>query len=249
MLPAPIDASATAFRPVSEGMDKILGLRFPVLDKGWVSPVDYMGNDRTPAHAARTSTKGFDAEQDRSLEADVKLLSHLYRERHTSPFEACECRIIMYVPIVVLRQIMRHRTFSYNEQSGRYSVFDLEFYYPEVLHPQSTTNKQMADEDKTVEHSKQLLERMKAHNEEFKELYEGLLCDLTAREQARLNMPLNTYTVVSMKGNLLNWIKFLSLRTAYDAQPETRQYALMIENILTAWVPNIMEIRKTCQRL
>jgi len=205
---------------------------------GSVSLVDYMGNDKRAINAARVSLlndeiDGFDAELD---ESDKRLLSFLVREQHTSPFEHSTVSVRITCPLFVSKQIMRHRTFSFNEVSRRYTSKGLQFYVPTILRQQAVKNLQCstgeAVEDNTAVralYERQVNVALVAYNE----LIDAGVC----REQARGILPQCLYTEFYMSGNLLNWFKFLRLRLHPHAQPEVQEVAQAVLELLREYFP------------
>lgn len=213
--------------------------KFPVLDKGFVRVVDYMGDDTSIVQAARVSYgKGTkQARQDRGL------IRYLLKHQHTTPFEMCEIKFHIKLPIFVARQWVRHRTANINEYSARYSVLDNEFYVPEesVIAQQSPVNAQgrgekfMAEEANEVRH---LI--MECSNYCF-DTYSLLLQKNLTRELARIILPTNFYTQLYWKIDLHNLLHFLWLRSDMHAQYEIREYANIMLEIVKMWVPLVYE--------
>ncbi|TAF14181.1 MAG: FAD-dependent thymidylate synthase, partial [Alphaproteobacteria bacterium] len=219
-------------RAVSEGMEELLYTMHPVLDHGFVRVVDYMGNDAAIVQAARVSYgKGT-----KKMREDEGLIRYLLRHRHTTPFEMCEVKFHIKLPIFIARQWIRHRTANVNEYSGRYSVMDKDFYLParEHLAAQSASNRQGRGdilEGLEADHALELLrsdsERAYAHYEELLNSREGgeiIHPDKQglARELARMNLPVNYYTQWYWKIDLHNLMHFLALRVDSHAQYEIR---------------------------
>ncbi|TAE32162.1 MAG: FAD-dependent thymidylate synthase [Alphaproteobacteria bacterium] len=234
-------------RAVSEGMEELLYKIHPVLDHGFVRVVDYMGNDAAIVQAARVSYgKGT-----KKMREDEGLIRYLLRHRHTTPFEMCEVKFHIKLPIFIARQWIRHRTANVNEYSGRYSVMDKDFYLParEHLAAQSASNRQGRGdilEGLEADHALELLrsdsERAYAHYEELLNSREGgeiIHPDKQglARELARMNLPVNYYTQWYWKIDLHNLMHFLALRVDSHAQYEIRVYAQTMLDIMKAWVP------------
>lgn len=214
-------------------MEEILEKPFPVLDHGFVRVVDYMGGDESIAQAARVSYgKGT-----KRVNGDRGLIRYLFRNQHSTPFEMCDLKVHVKLPIFVARQWIRHRTASVNEISARYSFLDSEFYIPEEVHTQSTDNKQ--GRGFRVENSEQdFIGQMRKHSDSSYALYDMLIEEDVARETARINLPQNIYTQWYWKVNLRNLLHFLSLRADPHAQWEIRQYAqIILEDIVARWVP------------
>jgi thymidylate synthase (FAD) len=224
-------------RPNVPALDAILGHQHPVLDHGFVRLIDYMGDDAAVVQAARVSY----GEGTETPSSDAALIAYLMRHRHSTPFEMCEIKLHVKLPIFVARQWIRHRTANVNEVSARYSILDREFYIPEpdqVQH-QSTANKQ--GRSGPVE---------KWANWKFREALKGVCGDAfdlydtatssqydIARETARIGLPLSTYTQWYWKVDLHNLLHFLQLRADPHAQYEIRVYADAILSIVEKWVP------------
>lgn len=232
-------------RPHSEAMDAILGLAQPVLDHGFIRVIDYMGDEPAVVQAARVSY----GEGTKTPSDDRGLLRYLMRHRHTTPFEMCEIKLHVKLPVFVARQWIRHRTANVNEYSARYSILAREFYVPEPVDiaKQSTTNKQgRADgtDDLRADEAQKMMHR--AGNNAF-DIYEMLSADDEpddmgiARELARIVTPVSTYTEWYWKVDLHNLLHFLSLRADPHAQKEIRVYAEIICEIVEAWMPNVWE--------
>ncbi len=241
------DAQHTTRRASSPALEERLYTAYPVLDHGFVRVVDYMGNDNAIVQAARVSY-GTGTKKQRS---DEGLIRYLLRHRHTTPFEMCEIKFHIKLPIFVARQWIRHRTANVNEYSGRYSVMDREFYLPkpDKLAAQSTNNKQGrgavlqgAEADRALEILQGDAQQAYAHYEEllngneageiFHDDKQGL-----ARELARMNLPVNYYTQWYWKVDLHNLMHFLALRADAHAQYEIRVYADIMLDLLKDWVP------------
>ena len=240
----------TTLRPVSEDLEKILYDIFPVLDHGFVRVVDYMGNDSSIVQAARVSyCKGT-----KKVNEDNGLINYLMRHRHTTPFEMCDIKFHIKLPIFIARQWIRHRTASINEYSARYSVLEDEFYIPDPqnIAAQSKKNNQGRDEEKqlSVVEQNRILEIIKTDSqngynhylEMMNEDKKGNIIDKSkdgvARELARMNLTLNCYTEWYWKINLHNLFHFLALRTDSHAQYEIREYANIMLDMVKKWVPH-----------
>lgn len=207
---------STTIRPVSEGLEEILYQPFEVLDHGFVRVVDYMGNDGSVVQAARVSYGA----GTKKVNADKGLINYLLSHRHTTPFEMCEIKFHIKLPIFIARQWIRHRTASVNEYSARYSIMEDEFYIPkaEVLSPQSKVNHQGRDESKplSAEQQKKVLELLKNDAKQCYSHYLEMINqdsagnvadenkDGLARELARMNLPVNCYTQWYWKIDLHN---------------------------------------------
>lgn len=201
-----------------------------VLDHGFVRLVDFMGNDLSVVRAARVSyDAAWRAGEDQG--SDARLINYLWRNHHSTPFEAVTLTFEVKAPIFVLRQWHRHRTWSYNEVSARYTELPNEYYVPEatVIGVQSKTNKQArdinADPSLDNEDMRQSLRAVRQHNEEAFKLYGSLLKSGWPRELARSVLPVATYSHMFATVNLLNLMKFLTLRCDAHAQYEIRVYA------------------------
>ena len=248
---AEIDAlranTSKTIRPVAEGIEKILYQVFPALDHGFIRVVDYMGDDQAVVQAARVSYgKGTTR-----VSEDRGLIRYLMRHRHSTPFEMCEIKLHVKLPMFIARQWIRHRTASINEYSARYSVLDKEFYIPDAkdLAVQSVSNRQGRGEGLSEKDSNEALEMLKRDAEKCFDTYEYLLNEKSngdiidnnrdglARELARINLTLNTYTQWYWKTNLHNLMNFIYLRADSHAQYEIRVYADIIYDIMKAWVP------------
>ena len=222
-------------RPNVPEMDALLEQEFNVLDKGFVRVVDYMGDDAAIAQAARVSYgKGTKTAQD-----DRGLIRYLMRHWHTTPFEMCELKLHVKLPVFVARQWIRHRTANVNEYSARYSILDKEFYFPHVhdMAAQSTTNNQGRGELIDPDMAKAMLHDMQENADGSYQFYDDLLGDGLSREIARMNLPANIYTQWYWKVDLHNLFHFLRLRADPHAQLEIRHYANVICEIVKAWLP------------
>ncbi|MEO1536556.1 MAG: FAD-dependent thymidylate synthase [Pseudomonadota bacterium] len=226
-------------RAVSPGMEEHLYTIHPVLDHGFVRVIDYMGDDAAITQAARVSYgKGTKA-----VSNDEGLIRYLMRHWHSTPFEMCEIKLHVKLPVFVARQWIRHRTANVNEYSARYSILDREFYIPraEDLNAQSTTNNQGrgdtlegAEAQRVLDYLRDDAMRAYDHYEEMigQEGQQGL-----ARELARMNLPANIYTQWYWKVDLHNLFHFLRLRADSHAQYEIRVYAEEICRLVKDWVP------------
>ena len=234
-------------RATVPALEKILFEPIPVLDHGFVRVIDYMGDDAAVVQAARVSYgKGT-----RQARDDAGLINYLMRHRHTTPFEMCEIKYHIKLPVFVARQWIRHRTANVNEYSARYSILDKEYYVPapDQLSSQSRANRQGRGEVLEGEEAERVLallrddaERCHAHYAEMlNENEAGETMDANrqglARELARMNLTLNTYTQWYWKMDLHNLMHFLSLRADPHAQYEIRVYAAAILGTLERWMP------------
>ena len=234
-------------RVTSAGLEKILYEAISVLDHGFVRVVDYMGDDSSIVQAARVSYgKGT-----KKVSTDSGLIKYLMRHRHSTPFEMCEIKYHVKLPIFVARQWIRHRTANVNEYSARYSILDKEFYLPskENLAAQSKNNRQGRGELINGKQADKILDILKKDAEQtytdyelmLNEKYDGSIIDGSnkglARELARMNLTLNTYTQWYWKTDLLNLLNFLSLRADSHSQYEIRAYADVMIDTLKRWTP------------
>jgi thymidylate synthase (FAD) len=227
-------------RPTVAALEQRLYTPIPCLDHGFVRVVDYMGDDAAIVQAARVSYgKGT-----RQVNEDRGLLRYLMRHRHTTPFEMCELKLHVKLPIFVARQWIRHRTANVNEISARYSVLDREFYLPraEDLAFQSANNKQGRGAALDADAAARVLDLLRRDALQAYATYEELLEDHgLARELARMNLPVSWYTQWYWKVDLHNLLHFLALRIDPHAQKEIRVYGEAIAAIVKDWVPHAWE--------
>tara|TARA_B100001121_G_scaffold306917_1_gene327367 strand:+ start:18 stop:965 length:948 start_codon:yes stop_codon:yes gene_type:complete len=234
-------------RVISPELEKILYSPISVLDHGFIRVVDYMGNDSSIVQAARVSYgKGT-----KKVSTDNGLIKYLMRHWHSTPFEMCEIKYHIKLPIFIARQWIRHRTANVNEYSARYSILDKEFYLPSENHlaAQSSINRQGRGDVIKGDQAKEVLNLLKEDAERTYENYEIMLNERydgtqidekkvgLARELARMNLTLNTYTQWYWKTDLLNLMNFLRLRADSHAQYEIRAYADIMLDSLKKWVP------------
>ena len=210
-----------------------------VLDHGFVTYVDSMGTDSDIAAGARTS---YGTTESKGEEADRKLISYLYKNKHTSPFELIKIKFQIKLPIFVMRQYVRHRMQNLNEVSARYSKLPNEFYVPEEnkWRVQATKNKQSSKG--TYLGTNAYSEFVKEHCEDSYRLYENMLESGIAREMARMVLPLNIYTMIICTWDLKNLLHFISLRDDSHAQAEIQEYGKAIKSILVELFPWTMEV-------
>ena len=236
-------------RATVPALEKLLYEHLPVLDHGFIRVIDYMGDDNAIVQAARVSYgKGT-----KMVSQDKGLINYLMRHRHTTPFEMCDIKFHIKLPIFIARQWIRHRTASVNEYSARYSILGNEFYIPEKSHltPQSKINKQGRTVDELPpEVANRVLDILRGDATNCYKNYVGLLNEDEqgnvidesttgiARELARMNLTLNHYTEWYWKINLHNLLHFLSLRADSHAQYEIRIYAEKMLEIVKDWVPH-----------
>jgi len=230
-----MEQSQKEIRKNSPELDKILGQKFDVLDDGFIRVVDYMGNDSSIVQAARISY-GSGTKQ---VHEDRGLIRYLMRHRHTTPFEMCELKLHLRIPMDAWRQYIRHRTASVNEYSTRYSEAINAKQKVTCWRKQSITNKQgSSDEPLTLAQQQQLSQEEQVLHEHSDAVYQTRLEYGIAREQARKDLPLSTYTEAYWKMDLHNLLHFLSLRMDSHAQEEIRAYANIIgHKIVAQWVP------------
>jgi thymidylate synthase (FAD) len=239
--------SAPTRRPVAPALEEVLYQAIPVLDHGFVRVIDYMGDDAAVVQAARVSYgKGT-----KKVSEDKGLIHYLMRHRHSTPFEMCEIKFHVKLPIFVARQWIRHRTANVNEYSARYSILDREFYIPapEQLAAQSVANRQGRGDVLTGVEAQRVLDILKQDSTTAYDHYAEMLNENEAgetvdvekqglaRELARMNLSLNFYTQWYWKIDLYNFMHFLSLRADAHAQYEIRVYAEAMLDVLRKWVP------------
>ncbi|WP_149140318.1 FAD-dependent thymidylate synthase [Gemmobacter caeruleus] len=226
-------------RAVSEGAEAHLYRAHEVLDHGFVRVIDYMGNDAAIVQAARVSYGA----GTKKVNDDSGLIRYLMRHWHSTPFEMCELKLHVKLPIFVARQWIRHRTANVNEYSARYSIMDREFYIPQPEHlaAQSTVNNQGRGAVLAGAEAARVLEILKSDAARSYDHYEEMLSQDgqqgLARELARMNLPANIYTQWYWKVDLHNLFHFLRLRADAHAQYEIRVYAEAIARVVADWVP------------
>ena len=226
-------------RAVSEGAEAHLYRAHPVLDHGFIRLIDYMGDDSAIVQAARVSYGA----GTKHVQNDEGLIRYLMRHWHSTPFEMCEIKLHVKLPVFVARQWIRHRTANVNEYSARYSVLDREFYIPapEQLAAQSVVNNQGRGEVLQGAEAARVLELLKSDADRSYDHYEAMLSQDgqqgLARELARMNLPANIYTQWYWKVDLHNLFHFLRLRADAHAQYEIRVYADAICRVVQDWVP------------
>ena len=237
----------TTHRAVAPALEEILYKALPVLDHGFVRVIDYMGDDAAVVQAARVSY----GRGTKKVSEDKGLINYLMRHRHTTPFEMCEIKYHVKLPIFVARQWIRHRTANVNEYSARYSILDNEFYTPrpEQLASQSANNRQGRDAVLAGKEAERVFDILKKDSELVYEHYLEMLNEGEAgapldpersglaRELARMNLSLAFYTQWYWKTNLHNLMHFLSLRADAHAQHEIRVYADVMIDTLKRWTP------------
>ena len=240
-------ARAETRRPTVAALEEKLFQPMEVLDHGFVRVIDYMGDDAAVVQAARVSY----GRGTRRVSEDAGLIRYLMRHRHTTPFEMCAIKFHVKLPIFVARQWIRHRTANVNEYSARYSILDREFYIPapEQLAAQSTVNRQGRGAVLEGDEAARVLDLLRADATQTYDHYAEMLNETAdgtprdpnrtglARELARMNLTLNTYTQWYWKTDLHNLFHFLSLRADTHAQYEIRVYADAMIAATRAWVP------------
>lgn len=234
-------------RATAPGLEEILYEAMPVLDHGFVRVVDYMGDDAAIVQAARVSY----GRGTKKLSEDSALIAYLMRHHHSTPFEMCEIKLHVKLPIFVARQWIRHRTANVNEISARYSILDNEFYLPAPDHlaAQARVNRQGRGDVLTGDEAARVMTLLRDDATRAYDHYTDMLNeDETgapkdparqglARELARMNLSLNFYTQWYWKTDLHNFMHFLHLRADAHAQYEIRAYADCLIDVLDRWVP------------
>jgi thymidylate synthase (FAD) len=237
----------TTRRAVVPALEEILYQPLPVLDRGFVRVIDYMGDDGAIVQAARVSY----GRGTRKVSDDRGLINYLMRMRHTSPFEMCELKLHVKLPIFVARQWIRHRTANVNEYSARYSVLEDAFYVPAAEHvaSQASSNRQGRDQVLDRAQAEAVQETVRANAERAYADYLAMLNQDAAgrpvdperaglaRELARTVLPLNTYTEWYWKTDLHNLLHFIALRADPHAQYEIRAYAEVLLDVVRRWAP------------
>jgi thymidylate synthase (FAD) len=232
----PRQAAETLPRTTAPELDAVLGQPFPVLDQGFIRVVDYMGTDSSIVQAARVSYGA----GTKKVREDRGLIRYLMRHQHTTPFEMCEVKLHVKVPMDTWRQWVRHRTASVNEYSTRYSIAidEAQRTVGDEWRAQSASNRQGSEGFVDPSLTAQLSGREAELQELARKVYEERLDLGVAREQARKDLPLSTYTEAYWKTNLHNLLHFLHLRMDDHAQLEIREYARAIgEEVVRRWCP------------
>ncbi len=238
---------ASTRRPTVAALEEILLQPTQLLDHGFIRVVDYMGDDDAVVQAARVSY----GRGTKKVSEDRGLINYLMRRWHSTPFEMAEIKFHIKLPIFVARQWIRHRTASINEYSARYSVLDREFYLPDAsqLKAQSANNRQGRGDSLPEEEASKVLALLREDGERTYANYAWMLNedeggsridperDGLARELARINLTLATYTQWYWKTNLHNLMNFLRLRADSHAQFEIRVYADAMLDVMARWVP------------
>ena len=234
-------------RATVPAMEALLYQPIPVLDHGFIRVIDYMGDDASIVQAARVSYGA----GTKKVREDAGLINYLMRHRHTSPFEMCEIKLHVKLPIFVARQMVRHRVANLNEVSGRYSILDREFYIPDAanLAAQSASNRQGRGDVLPPAEAARVLALLRDDAARAYDHYEEMLNEDAAgnpvdpersglaRELARMNLPVSLYTQWYWKIDLHNFLHFLALRGDAHAQYEIRVYAEALLEVVKQWVP------------
>ena len=227
-------------RPNVAALDDILGVPFCVSDHGFIRLIDYMGDDKAIVQAARVSYGA----GTKKVQGDRALIRYLMRHSHTTPFEMCEIKLHVRVPMDTWRQWIRHRTANVNEYSTRYSIAidATQYTAPDQWRTQSIASRQGS----SGRLPRAAGEKLSASEQKFlikaRELYGERIAAGVAREQARKDLPLSTFTEAYWKIDLHNLLNFLSLRMDAHAQQEIRAYATVIgEEIVAKWMPIVWE--------
>ncbi|MEM6638063.1 MAG: FAD-dependent thymidylate synthase [Pseudomonadota bacterium] len=232
-------APTPTIRATAPGLEKHLYSIRPVLDHGFVRVIDYMGDDSAIVQAARVSYGA----GTKHVQNDEGLIRYLMRHWHSTPFEMCEIKLHVKLPVFVARQWIRHRTANVNEYSARYSILDREFYIPapDALAAQSNVNNQGRGQVLEGEEAERVLRTLREDAMRSYDHYEDMLSQDgqqgLARELARMNLPANVYTQWYWKTDLHNLFHFLRLRADAHAQYEIRVYAECIAAMVADWVP------------
>lgn len=238
--PASSEKPIRLTRPNVAALDECLGTPFPVLDDGFVRVLDYMGDDASVVQGARISY-GVGTKR---VQEDRGLIRYLMRHMHTTPFEMCELKLHVRVPMDTWRQWIRHRSASVNEYSTRYSVAidAAQRTAHDEWRMQSPTNRQGSGSNLSAEAGARLSDAERSVQDHAREVYNERIAAGVAREQARKDLPLSTYTEAYWKCDLHNLLHFLNLRMDDHAQYEIRAYANTIaEEIVARWVPMVWE--------
>ena len=235
-----IERASRLKRVAVDELDSFLGVPFSVLDDGFVRVIDYMGSDESVVQAARISY----GQGTKKVREDRGLIRYLMRHRHTTPFEMCEIKLHVRVPMDCWRQWIRHRTANVNEYSTRYSeaIDAAQRTAPSEWRFQNTGNRQGSSEAVPSTVGDDLSQREEELQKFSRDVYQERLDSGVAREQARKDLPLSTYTEAYWKIDLHNLLHFLSLRMDQHAQQEIRSYANVIGNdIVAKWCPIVWE--------
>ena len=210
-----------------------------VLDggQGWIGLIDHMGTEVSATNAARVS---FGKMKEKFDEKDEILLKYLVENQHMTPLEHITFSFSVHCPLFIARQWMRHRNFSYNEISRRYTTVDLEFYFPDTFRKQSESNRQ-ASTDEIIEKNKEARELFSKSVDDCFDAYEKLIEMGVCKEQARSILPQNMFTTFWMTGNLRNILHFIELRDSDHAQKEIREYAKAMKELIRPYVSHAIK--------
>jgi len=232
-----MNANVPAFaKNVNEGLESLLDIRHSILDKGHIDLIDYCGTDKRIVDAARVCY----GSGTKKLRSDEQLIHYLIKHRHTTPLEQCNMTFRIKMPIFVARQWVRHRTAKMNEISGEYSIFNEEFYIPNisVIRMQHPSLKQSySDISVPVELAERFIELANNVNKTAYEAYKEMVDSGITRGLARIFLPVSLYTEIFWQMDLHNLFHFLSLRTPPEIQMEIRAYALKIAEITKIGFP------------
>ncbi|BBM84342.1 FAD-dependent thymidylate synthase [Candidatus Uabimicrobium amorphum] len=207
-------------------------------DQGYITLLDHMGSEVDIVNAARVS---YDKYTDTMRERDHKLLRYLIKNQHTSPLEMVVFKFEVYCPLFVTRQWFRHRMWSYNEVSRRYTSENIDFYIPQNFRKQDKKNKQVGSEQLDAQTQENLGREIEVATKQALQLYDNLLEKGVCREQARMVLPQNLMTKFIGRTDLNNLIKFLKLRDDSHSQWEIRVYAQAIKELIGTIVPTVIK--------
>ena len=213
--------------------------KIKVLDHGFIRVIDLMGNDSDIVSSARVSY----GDGTKSVNGDEGLIRYLMKHKHTSPFEMCEIKLHIKLPIFVARQWLRHRTANVNELSARYSVMNEDFYIPDLkrMNTKDLSNHQSSNEEQIIDNAELLNAKMEDHNDDCYAFYKLLNHNGLSRELSRTVLPVNKYTEIYWKIDLHNLLHFIELRIKENAQYEIRQYAENLLKIVKSWCPFVYQ--------
>lgn len=212
------------------------GHEVKILDHGFLRVVDWMGTDERIAESARISYKS----PSKGAEQDEKLIHYLWKNLHMSPFEQCSVTFNIKMPIFIMRQFVRHRTFKINEVSARYTELPSEFYIPEVWRKQDTKNKQGSDGEFSENMNWAFSSDLSRNCEKSYEYYQSMIKHGVSREMARMILPVNIYTEIYVNCDLRNLLNFVQLREDSHAQYEIQVYGKAIKSVLEELYPMTM---------
>lgn len=223
-------------RPSNFFMDQILGFTYPIGTVGEMAVIDYMGNDEQIVCAARQSVNG----ETRDPDSDRRLIRYLMRKHHTSPFEMCELKVHLRVPLFVARHLVRHRTANINELSGRFTTMPDKTWVPGKDDVCLQGNMKQGRTE-PIEDADHFIAAIEDQYYLTRMLYEEMQERGIANEVSRTVLPVSTYVDMFMKNDLHNWLHFLQLRMADNTQKETREVAKAIGRVVERWVPTTWE--------